>query len=149
MDATAGTRMRGSDVWKGALAFGALGPPLGLLVMFLPSMVRGLPAGDALALLHAAGWVLMLLPMAYVFALLPVAACGAVAGLVRTLRPRWLAVLCTALAGGVASAAPGAVIGDIEAAATLSATGACSALLLALLFTHTAHDRDALPEAAH
>ena len=138
MNATAGTRTRGSDVVKGVIVFGALGPPLGLLLLMIPSLVRGPSPDDALDVLRAVGWLLMFTPGAYVFGLLPAIASGVVAGLVRTMRPRWLAVLCTALAGAAASAALGAVIGNPDAITRLSAIGACSALLLALLFTRQA-----------
>ena len=140
MDATAGTRIRGSDVVKGVIVFGALGPPLGLLLLAIPGLVRGPPPDDALDALHAVGMLLMLTPMAYVFGLLPAIASGVLAGLVRTLRPRWFAVLCTALAGAAASAALGVAIGRPDAITTLSAIGAVSALLLALLFTRNVHD---------
>ena len=140
MDATAGTRTRGSDVVKGVIVFGALGPPLGVLLLVIPSLVQGPPPDDALEVLHAVGWLLMLTPMAYVFGLLPAIASGVVAGLVRTMRPRWFAVLCIALTGAATSAALGVVIGNPDAIVRLSAIGACSALLLALLFTRKVHD---------
>lgn len=150
MAPTPGTREVGRNAVKGALAFGALGPPLGLLLVCIPVLLQALMADGARALLQAPGFLVMLLPVAYFFGLLPAAACGLIAGLVRTLRPRWLAVLCTTLAGGTTSAALAAAIrdGDFEVVAPFSAIGACSALLLALLFTRKARDRAALPQPA-
>ena len=140
MDATAGTRTRGTDVLKGVIVFGALGPPFGLLLLMIPSLVQGPPPDDALDVLRAVGLLLMFTPGAYVFGLPPAVASGVIAGLVRTRRPRWFAVLCTALAGAATSAALGAVMGLPDAITTLSAIGASSALLLALLFTRRMQD---------
>ncbi len=142
MDATAGTRTRGSDVVKGVIVFGALGPPLGVLLMATTSAAMHASALDPLQVLAGFGNLIFLTPLAYIFGGIPAALSGVVAGLVRRLRPRALAVLLTTSAGAVASGGPLflRLSDDLERVGFIAAIGACSALLLALLFTRKVHD---------
>ena len=88
------------DALLGGLLFAIAGPPLGLLLTLLPSLLASL-ADQGTSLLGA---VVMLPVLGLVFGLPPALACGVVAGALKPWLPRWTgALLCALLGAALAS----------------------------------------------
>lgn len=133
-------RTRSSNVAKGALFFGALGPLVGFTVLLAAMVIWSVFEDGRFALgTRALGIALMFgVPAAYLIGVIPAALTGMIAGAQRSQLHHGSVMAILVVMGACAAAVPGVLAGKPISIVVTTTTGAISTLLVAWIFRNRA-----------
>lgn len=134
MDATAGTRTRGSDVVLGVVWFVLLAPAVASMLLALLVQGSGQFGGNPFHVDSVIGWWMLTLPTTYVGGLGPAIVAGALAGARRHHRPAWRALWPACAASACGTALLAMLTLDAGAVSYGAGLGAATALVVGAAF---------------
>lgn len=134
MDATAGTRTRGSDVVLGVVWFALLAPPVAAALLAILVQGSGQFRGNPFHVDSFLGWWMLIIPTSYVGGIGPAIIAGALAGARRHVRPLWRALWPACVAAACGTAWVALIVLDATAMAYGAGLGAAACILVAVPF---------------